>query len=466
MGDQSTRISKQGQNITIILLSITTIQLFVVALSVERGSVLSDGISLVLFIISLVMIYVCQPELYLKYLWFVIISIWGIAAVYMLENGSVHLRGKFSFHYGSFPVYCAGWIVFWSVISWREIKTKYKLSKCDAAVNYQEIVVRPSEVRTLKMISYTAVGWITLCFLFVVNKPYFLYGIDRIQYNQNIMPTIVSNSIQILYAVIPLPVMLRKENKWIPIIYCGLFLLLNIWCGEKFTGLIVVFYFVLLASNPMFVSRKIGKYIKKIIFITGVILGSLLVLVVVQQFILGIGISNIGNYLEQRIAAQGEVWWLMYAKDSTAGMHLDELSDEIDVLINQPTGAMPDYYFGIYKMMKLFLYSDWVKYALAYGARATESTRATFFYYGKVPGLIIGQILLALLLYVIVNKSVKACNDQNWLHACLLMYVMRSAITASIMSDFQLLTTKKMIFVYMVLVFTAKMKFVIGSGHK
>ncbi len=71
---------------------------------------------------------------------------------------------------------------------------------------------------------------------------------------------------------------------------------------------------------------------------------------------------------------------------------------------------MSTYDFGIYKLMKKFMKSDWVTYALGINVRATESTRAEFFYYGKTGGLIVGQALLALLICLVVNMTIKQCN--------------------------------------------------------
>lgn len=454
------KINHQKRNILFLLYLFIFIQVTILLFAERKGSVVADIISLITYAFMIILIYYYESEILLKYLWLIIISVWGIVAVFMLENGSVLLRGKHSIHQGSFPVYCFGWLLFWATILWKEISRKVKLSNKSIYVNYTEINVPKSDIQVLKTISYIAIIWTSICFLSVINRPYFLYRIDRFQYRQNLMPWIVSGSMTILYALLPIPIMLRKENKKIPIIYCSIFVLLNVWCGEKFTGLIVIFYFIVLSINPSYVTRQVSKYIKKILVVVGITVCILLIVVGVQQLTLGMSIDNIGNYFKDRIAAQGELWWLMYSEDVDAGMHFNELGDEIDILIHQPEGEMSDYYFGIYKLMKLFMNPEWVTYALANGVRATESTRATFFYYGKMPGLIIGQFLLALLLYFIVNKVIEVCNKRNWIHACLYIHVLRIAITAAIMSDFQLLTTKRITAVYLMILLTSKVKFV------
>ena len=464
MDIEYTKLIKQRKRYILTLACIFFMQIMLILVAGNIGNIVYDILSSLMIIIMMLLIYIYQPEIFLKYLWFIIISIWGIVAVFILENGSVALRGKVSYHYGSFPIYSLSWIVFWGVIIIKEINKRVSDIKYEKNYNYNEIVPSKITIKNLKLISYCAIVWMLICFISIINKPYFLYGIDRFQYNKEFMPQIVSKSMQFLYALIPIPLMLRKEDKKLAYIYCGVFTLLNFWCGEKFTGLIIIFYFVMLVINPVYISEKMKKYTKRIIKIIGFLIILLLCIVILQQFILGLKISDISSYFENRIAAQGELWWLMYSKDASNGMHLNEISDEINVLVNQPSGEMSDYYFGIYKMMKLFMKSDWVKYALANGVRATESTRVTFYYYGKIPGIIIGQAILAIFIFYVVNKIVVNSNQRKWILACGYMYLFKSLITVSIMSDFQLLTTTKMILVYIVLfVFSNKKKLTFRS---
>lgn len=461
MNTKYTKLYTQRKKIILIIICAFISQLILMGLAGIKGNIVYDVLSILLITVIMILIYLYQPEIFIKYLWFIIISIWGILAVFILENSSIILRGKQAYHYGSFPTYCLGWIVFWGVIIFCEINKKIKNSEIK---NYNEIKPSINTIKNLKLISYFVICWMLICFISIVDKPYFLYGIDRFQYNKEFMPQLVSRSLPYLYAFIPIPLMLRKEEKKLAYLYCGIFILLDFWCGEKFTGLILIFYFVMLVINPVYISEKMKKYTKRIIKIIGFLIILLLCIVIFQQFILGLKISDISSYFENRIAAQGELWWLMYSKDASSGMHLNEISDEINVLVNQPSGEMSDYYFGIYKMMKLFMKSDWVKYALANGVRATESTRATFYYYGKIPGIIIGQAMLAIFIFYVVNKIVVNSNQRKWILACGYMYLFKSLITVSIMSDFQLLTTTKMILVYIVLfIFSNKKKLTFRS---
>ena len=124
---------------------------------------------------------------------------------------------------------------------------------------------------------------------------------------------------------------------------------------------------------------------------------------------------------------------------------------------------MADYDFGIYKMMKIYMNPTWVNYALGtLGLRAAESTRVTFLYYGGCLGLLAGQVFLGIIVTKIVNGVIKYRVRGNWLVTIVYMYILKNFITAFSMSDFQLLTTKKMILAYMIIIFFSK-RIKIGS---
>ena len=255
----NTKLYTQRKKIILIIICAFISQLILIGLAGIKGNIVYDVLSILLITVIMIFIYLYQPEIFIKYLWFIIISIWGIVAVFILENGSVALRGKVSYHYGSFPIYSLSWIVFWGVIIIKEINKRVSDIKYEKNYNYNEIVPSEITIKNLKLISYCAIVWMLICFISIINKPYFLYGIDRFQYNKEFMPQIVSKSMQFLYVLIPIPLMLRKEDKKLAYIYCGVFTLLNFWCGEKFTGLIIIFYFVMLVINPVYISEKIYK---------------------------------------------------------------------------------------------------------------------------------------------------------------------------------------------------------------
>lgn len=456
-GNRGRWVTKSSSSLLVALLCVCV--QFILAVF-GFNSIYCDILSIVLYSAMLYTIYRKDTLIISKYLLFVVMSTWSVVAVFFLENGDVVLRGKHSEHFGSLTVYVLGWLVFYFVIVFYELAYQKKAKK----INYT-IQTRDFSQRTWKILTYIsclAIILVTGCFLSVCTKPYFLLGIDRFAYSQGgYLSSFVSNMEIWLFALVPVVLIQRKRKKWIPISYLLIFALLLIWIGEKFTGLIILVYFMLLSINPVYVSAQLSNKVKKLLktFVM-IVLGLIITVYINQVAINGVDFSGFLNYFGDRVAAQGELWWLTYEQDYNKGIHLDEIGDELDVLINQPkTSEMSTYDFGIYKLMKKFMKSDWVTYALGINVRATESTRAEFFYYGKTGGLIVGQALLALLICLVVNMTIKQCNKGNWVAIICSMYVLRTVSNASLMSDFQLLTTKRIILVYIIILLSTHFKF-------
>lgn len=428
------------------------------------NSIYCDAVSLMLYFAVLYFIYRKEVQIISKFLFYVVMSTWSVIAIFFLENGDVTLRGKQSEHFGSLTVYVLGWIVFYFVIILyerlheRETKRLYYKFEAEKFSN--------KTWRILTYISYIALALVIGCFLSVCTKPYFLLGLDRFAYSQGgYLSSFVSNMEIWLFALIPVVLIQRKRKKWIPILYLLMFGLLLVWIGEKFTGLIIMIYFILLSINPVYASGQLSKRTKKILkgFVVAV-LGLVMIVYINQVALNGYNFSGFVNYFGDRIAAQGELWWLTYEQDHDQGMHLDEIGDELDVLVNQPKSSeMSGYDFGIYKLMKKFMKTEWVTYALGINVRATESTRADFYYYGKTIGLILGQAMLAWLVCFVVNLVIKQCNKGNWVSIIFSMYLLRIVSNVSLMSDFQLLTTKRILLVYIIIFLSAHFKFRIRS---
>ena len=399
-------------------------------------------------------VYFCVPELILKYLHFWVMCSWAVTAVFMFEDGSVSLRGKNSEHFGSLPCYVLAWLIFFAVIVALEMSGKgKKFHGMFARTLNQRTAAETMMEKSALWVSYAAVAILLICFLSISYKPSFLLGVDRFVYSRLHLPHFVSSLLQLIYCLLPVAIMVRKHNPKITAAYVVLLVMFCVWRGEKFSGLLRIIYFSMIAMIPVFVGIRDRKMMRRYVNMAGFAVVFLLVIVVFHQMLIfGNGAKELQHYFQDRLAAQGELWWLTYSADRYAGMHLDEIGDEIRVWISQPGPNMPDYYFGIYKLMKLFMNPGWVESALAGGVRATEATRAFFFYYGKMPGLILGQIFLGFLVYHVTEICVDFCGRNNWILIMLGLYYLMNVIAAVYMADFQLLTTKKMILVYMILI--------------
>ncbi len=389
-----------------------------------------DLVSLMCWALLVFVGYFVLPEIFTKYLHFWVMSTWAILAVYFLENGNVVLRGEYSYHYGSLPIYLLSWLIFFSSIFCLEIRHKNRLAKKQDArfskdQNMEVSVSKPGKM--VMYISYLMLALLVMCFLSIANKPYFLLDVDRFAYKKIATPWFVSMLSPWFYCFIPVVMMTRKRDKKVSLIYLALLGALCVWQGEKFSGLLRMIFYVMISVSPQYVGMFVKRHIRKIIKIVAMVVLSLLLIVVAQQILLyDSDLAMLSDYFEDRLAAQGELWWLTYRSDVHSGWHLDEINDEVSIWIHQPdTSDMEDYNFGIYKLMKKFMNSNWVSYSLPLGIRATEATRAFFFYYGKTAGLVVGQALLGVLVYFVVSKCSYYSNRNNLLKAVLYLYVLQ-----------------------------------------
>ena len=448
---------KNRQNIAFLV----SILVCLLVCIIGSSNAVMDLITLLCYFLVIFVIYLSAPELLLKYLHFWIMSSWAVLAVYVLENGNIDLRGNHSEHFGSLPIYVFSWIIFYLCICTMEMrKKKKKIETVDLLEKGQAEYVSNNVMR----LAYVSFFLLLLCFLSICYKPYFALGVDRFVYKSSQLSGFVSTLSPWFYCLIPVVLMTRNRNKKLSVAYLTLLSLFCIWQGEKFSGLLRFIFYSMIAVSPEYAGVVIKKNLNKLVKIASIIMLLLLVIVIIQQIVLyQADLDILLNYFENRLAAQGELWWLTYKGDAAKGMHFNEIWDEISVWIHQPTGAMSDYNFGIYKLMKKFMNPNWVSYTLALGIRATEATRASLFYYGKWPALIIGQMLLGLLVYYTINSCTEYCNKHNWFFAILYLYILQGVISAAYMMDIQLLTTKRMILVYIILLISKNRTIKIGD---
>jgi hypothetical protein len=363
----------------------------------------------------------------------------------MLENMNVIVATHRSFHYGSFITYVFSWLIFYYVILLREGNNNRGLSRIK--IDDRKIDRKIDGIRTL-MIGITALE--VIVFLSVCTKPYFLYAIDRVTYAESVMPSWIKGHIGFFVLFLPLAVAILQKDKMLALFYMGLYFLINLWVGDKFTGLVLGFYIVAFSYLGLFGAKIDKKVFKRVIYAMAFAVISLLLIVYFQMKI--IGGRDFGYYLTERISAQGYLWWLTYGNNVNTPVHITEIGDELYPFFHTLSGRLVDYDFGIYKLMKLYQESNRWRGMLEAGFRGTESTRATFYYYGGILGLMLGQTILALTTAKITDVCFQCLKKRDWVRIIAAIYILRNFIAVYSMSDFYLLVKLKMIICYFILI--------------
>lgn len=436
-----------------LIISIIFINLFV-ALS-GYSNIFTDGVCMIGYIVLMLSILHVDSRQVIKYFYFIFVSSWSVLAVFIMEHGSVIVAGDKAAHNGSFVIYNFSWLVYYLTIIGLEKRNRGRNSFISRTYDIN-ISEKTSANKTMRLILIVATAIELIAFLSIITRPYFLVGIDRVAYaNSGAMPEWLNGHVGFFSLMIPLAVCVLDHDKTISVIYLILFVLLNIWVGEKFSGVFLGLYFFVFSYVGLYGVKIEVKSIKKLLLRTGVLVILLVGLVYFQMTV--IQGRDFSYYFTERISANGYIWWLTYANDAKNGLHLNELGDELYPFVSKLSGKMSDYNFGIYKLMKLYYAPERWQPMLEYGFRGAESTRATFYYYGKIPGLILGQIILGFLTYYISSKCYKYLRQKNYVKIIFGFYVLRNFIAAYSMSDFYLLLDKKVILAYLFLLFGNKL---------
>lgn len=442
------------KNINILIL-VFAIFIHLILELMGNGNIYIDIVCLISYIVLMFFILELDSTQLIKYFYFIFVSSWSVLAVFFMENGSVVVAGDSAEHHGSFILYNLSWLVFYLIIIILERKNK-KRNDFYIKNNYESKPEKTSTKETMRFILIVATIVELIAFLSIITKPYFIFGGDRVVYaSSGAMPAWLNGHVGFFSLVIPIAVCVLENDKVVSILYMMLFVLLNIWVGEKFSGIFLGIYFFVFSYVGLYGFKIRAKSIKKILFIVGVLLLLLVGLVYIQMTV--IQGRDFAYYFKERISANGYIWWLTYVNDAHRGLHLNELGDELYPFVANLSGKMSDYNFGIYKLMKLYYPPARWKSMLAYGFRGAESTRATFYYYGKIPGLILGQVILGFLTYFISSKCYKYLKQRNYIKIIFGFYVLRNFIAAYSMSDFYLLLDIKVIIAYIILLFGDKL---------
>lgn len=443
------------QKLLLLILS-STVLLFCL-LVIGISNIWIDLFGLITYILSMYSIFLLTTDQMIKYLSMILGSSWAVLAVFLLENTSVVVAGTSSAHTGSFITYVFGWLVFYLVIMIMENK-KLKKERLKPLPNVN--VVNYKIINTIRLIVIVGSLIELVIFVCIINKPYFIYGTDRTSYESYGIIAFLLNHIGFFTLIIPLTVLIIKKDTLLSATYIALYMLINLWIGEKFTGLFICIYFFVLSYIAVYGWNIKNSNIKKILY--GVAAFIVLAFVVIYFQMKVVGGRNFLTYISERISAQGYLWWLTYSNDAGNGMHLNELVDELEPFYKKLSGSMLDYDFGIYKLMKLYyIPSRWMN-MLSEGFRGTESSRATFYYYAKMPGLIIGQLILGFLTFGITNLCFKYLRQLDYLRVIFSFYILRNFIAIYSMSDFYLLVKPAMILSYLVLLFGGKIKIIVS----
>jgi len=241
-----------------------------------------------------------------------------------------------------------------------------------------------------------------VAFFRIIRYPAVFIGMDRFIYAKQYLPGIWSRISTFATVFLPLDLMYyMKFKKKFGLFVILFYLIYLFWIGTKFGMYLISIYWLVI---PL-VKKLNKKMVKKVTISFFVLIFLLLGIVTLQGKLIynRVGDQNT-DYLVNRIAQQGQMWWATY-KDYKGQMHIDETGDETRTFFNS---KLPDdKNYGIYKLMMHEIPSS-TFYNKVYigGARYAFSTDASVYYYFNFIGLIIWTIVMGIFYSWIVKRYI------------------------------------------------------------
>lgn len=245
----------------------------------------------------------------------------------------------------------------------------------------------------------------------------------------------ISNNLGVLM-IFPLAA-LRRGNRGIGASGLLLYCFYLVWVGNKFGSFVTIISLALLVFYDWFLQISIQK-IRSFFFAA---IAAVLVLIcaasLIQSSIQG---TTPINYLGQRLAQQGQLWWKTY-ENSGGELHASELSDEFRGQISSSSAVKENVgsSFGIYKVMYYCAPTAVIDAKLKTNAAYSEASYAAVYYYFGAAGPVIFSLLMAGLVYWIQNAFINAVNKNRLISAILLarfIAIARDGITMFLFTNF------------------------------
>ncbi|WP_214803663.1 MULTISPECIES: DUF6418 domain-containing protein [unclassified Exiguobacterium] len=387
------------------LLIFFTIVMFVFV--VLKTSYFFHTLFLFAYVFYLLWLFSNYKKFFFIFIFMILYMTSNIFGVYVIEiNSNMYLSeiAKFSSNNNSLFLLIIYHVIFSEVLRLLYSKSEFKYIKVDSKSE-------DNPFRVIRIVSILIFIIVTVLYINVIQKPYFLLGIDRFLYEEYYLNSYIIKINNFIFYFLPVItcLILYRKNKydlWIGYSTIALFSLYLIWIGHKFSMLLIIGYFVLLGLNFLINDKAINKYLGRFFLVVT----CLLILVMVQSNIVyGRDEEENLDYLNARLAQQGQLWWALYGKENQQETLNKNISDETKTFYKLKDNEDNVMKSGMYKIMRevtpenIFLQKVFVK-----KSRYAYSTPASLYFYFGAIGALIFSALSAVVYFVIIKTLMNA----------------------------------------------------------
>lgn len=380
--------------------------LIVLILCVACGETFGNinDIALTAYVLFMGMLFFFDVDFLASFFWLIIMNSLNLAGIYVIEKFSitlVELQEK-TYFVGAFSVMAIAQVLMYMAAEWGRLKNETNFKKASEHNSRKDV----SMYNRKMAIFITFIGSGILLFLWgsVITKPYFFVGMDRLTYASKIVGNFRRSLSSYLPLLIPTAVMcFVLGKKKTSTVFFALLLIYYFWVGNKF-GVYFITVYITVSCLYVYIERK---RIKKIVTIVVLVFAGLLGIVLLQRVLLyGETLNQIWEYLYQRLAQQGEVWWSIFRQKSPFDFsNLHEIKDEFTAIFSEGKGSEL-YAYGQWKMMIKASWKNvaYAQYRIDVGNPYTSTTAASLYYYFGILGPILFYPLFGYVYSFVMTK--------------------------------------------------------------
>jgi hypothetical protein len=400
----------------------------------------TDILSLILLVSLLALIMLSQPTFIMRFPYICFLASSNLIGVLLVEHFELYLNELYatSFYKGSLPVLSFFWATFLLCLYSLEIIFPHAHYKSIELNVEFEVFNINFTVDRIVLITFV-VGFLAI-FVHVLPHPFFIEGLDRFTYAAKYFSNFEKKILGYLSYLLPVVICLAfdKKIKKYALFALSLYLVFKFWTGEKFGAFFSFFCFLSIIItakmkfnlNSMKLKDFFGKFLVGIVLFLVVIFGH-------RTLLYGDSLQTYKNYLIQRIAQNGQLWWAMYEEPFSKENHTNELVDEYSSYYE---GLDKTFYnSGIYKVMQKTTTQDRFWSTMSHKTRFSCSTFATLYYYLNLPGMTIFSIILAILFWILTRYFLFAIRNNMVLELIICSKLFAVSYSVLSQSDFYLL---------------------------
>lgn len=424
----------KNSNITLICTAIAYI-LFSVCWSTSVGEMTNWPGFLILGTWAII-VFFHNPMLCLRYPFVIFTAITNILGVLIIEQTHLFLPELNIYGYSNHSLFYLLFTWFLVVSSITILENLLPSTESDKLNKNSSLNITVHNIRVLifpvGVIIFS--GFFLWQFLSVLSHPFFLEHMDRFLYAKKYISfwqgKIIGYFTYMLSAIVAGS--FNSKYRKISISALIVFFAYKFWTGEKFGTFFLVFCYIFIIVSYIKQDvdlRSTMKYISKALvilaFLTGVIFGHRVLLYHSAS-------SENKNYLIQRIAQNGQLWWAMYDLSNSMNPGIEELNDELDMFFS--FSEKPTYKAGIYKIMRKTTPLDIFWKKINDNSRYADSTFASIYYYFKEPGLMISALLFGILFWGLTRYFLAAYSYMHIPELIIsgkMMIIMNTVLTQS-----------------------------------